>query len=68
MVVVSLKADRRRFGAIHSPFQLKTLTEEVQRQRGKRADNEHACVSVIEGGETSQEVVVMSLTSAVDGF
>lgn len=45
-MVVGLKADRRRFGAIHDPFHPKTLTEAVQRQQGKRAENKRACVCV----------------------
>ena len=55
VVVVCLKADRRRFGPIQRPFQPKTLTEEIQRQQGKRAENKCACVSMKEGRVGGEE-------------
>ena len=46
------------FGAIHRSFQPKTLTEELQRRQGKRAENKRACVSMKErrrGGEGGEK-------------
>lgn len=65
----ALREDRQGFGAIHGPCQPKTLTEEVRRQQGKRAENKGACVSVKEGagGEKHQEVMVTSFKSLLDG-
>lgn len=40
--------EERRFKGIHRPFWPKTLTEEAQRQQGKRAGNKRACVSMKE--------------------
>ena len=73
----SRQEEEKRSRAIHRPFRPETLTEEAQRQRGKRAENKHACVSMkererecvcvcVEGG--CQEVVVMSFNSMVDGL